>query len=247
MRLAQWICRAAAAALMVVASGHASATLLEARSGSALLLAPNGGQPVNILNMQVPAGQWVATAKASIVNWGAADYNRCFIYADGVAIDGATTMTGEGGGQPAVAELVTHAKLNFTATKMVSLVCSHDRNIAGQYVDPGAMLIVVSDGSIGAVGPAGPAGPPGAQGPRGATGPAGPAGPAVRTVSSCVNANLGPSPTSQSCSCSSFAKTVVSQQGAMFCSVVSDSGNCTGVGQVVGGISYTGACCVCIP
>ena len=227
---------------LVALAGLAHATILESRTSSGLQLSPAAGQKVNIVNMTVPAGQWVATAKASAINWGTSDYVRCVLTSNGQVLDGATTMTGEASGQPAVAELVTHARLSLTAPTNVSLTCSHDRPVAGQYIDPGATLLVVSDAS--GTGGTGPAGPPG---PAGPAGPAGQAGPAVKTSAVCVGPILGPNPTSRSCLCSSAAKTVVSQQGEMQCSVTSDTGSCSANGQIVSQLAYTGACCVCAP
>lgn len=246
--------RAAAASLfaasalgfaLVFATAPALAAVLEARTASGLSLAADGGVRVNIVNLAVPAGEWVATGKATVVNWGAKDYVRCVITVDGVIIDGSATMVGEAGGAPAAATLMAQGKVTVTgaAVKNVALVCGHDAAVAGQKVDPGASLVVESVAGGGTVGPAGPAGPPGATGPIGRTGPAGPPGLPVKTSAVCVDANLGPNPTSQSCSCP--ARTVASQQGAMLCSVTSETGNCSGKGQVVQGLNYTGACCVC--
>ena len=222
---------------LLLFSSNSSAAILEARTSSGLSLPAAGGQRVNIVNMTVPAGEWIATAKASVINWGTADYVRCVLTSGGTIVDGATTMTGEASGRPAAAEIVTHAKLSLNAPMNVALECSHDQNVDGQKVDPGATLIVLSDSSRGTSGPAGPAGP---------AGPIGPVGPPVKTIALCVQPNLGPSPTTQSCSCNPPARAIITPTSSP-CTAVADNGRCDANSQVIAGLTYFGACCVCAP
>jgi len=167
--------KAGIACLFVAVAQHGHATVLSTISGSDIVLSPNGGVSVNILNMKVPPGEWVATAKVSIVNWGKKDYDRCALTYDGVIFDSSTTMTGEASGFPAVATIITQLRIPIVVTTNVALVCGHDGNISGQKVDAGASLIVSnSSGTTGPAGPQGPAGTPG--GPPGPQGPQGPVG-----------------------------------------------------------------------
>lgn len=245
---------------VLVTSQNINATVLQKKTASSVSLVPNGGIYTPVLELSVPAGQWVATSKVSAVNWGARDYVRCQLSIDGQNIDGSTTMIGEAGGAPAVATIVNQAVINLATTRTIRLACGHDSNISGLKIDPGASLVVVADSSQGTQGPPGPSGPPGPaggppgpQGPAGARGPtgpqgpagsAGPSGPAVHTTAVCINPSGGPNPLSASCSCTGRVITNVS---GMVCTVTSDTGTCTGNGFVVNQNPYTAACCVCSP
>jgi hypothetical protein len=111
-----------------------SQNVIELRTSSGLSLSPVAGQRVNILNTTVPAGDWVATAKGSAVNWGNRDYVRCILVFDGTVVDGSTTMTGEAQGAPAAALLFSQAKLSTVTDKPLSFQCSHDRAVSGQKI-----------------------------------------------------------------------------------------------------------------
>jgi len=211
-----------------MSASSAIAASLETRTSSDLALSSSSGDRVNITNITVPSGQWIATAKASAVNWGEADYVRCVLMVGGVVVDGATTMTGEAGGQPAVAEIVTHAKLSLIAPTNVSLACSHDRDIAGQKIDPGATLIVVSDAiNVG-------------KGDKGDKG---------TIIAICADATgwQTTNPMPGNCSCTPNAK-LVTQSSGMSCTAAVDSSNgpsCHASGFISAGAPYSGACCTC--
>lgn len=223
--------------------------VLQQRTTSNVALSATGGVPVQVLQLSVPPGEWLAVSKASVVNWGPKDYVRCSIAVDGQVVDVSATMTGEAGGAPAVATIANQSKISLSVAKTVTLNCFHDRNIANLKVDPGASLIVV-DSSQGTQGPPGLQGPPGPTGPSGPTGPQGlpgSPGPAVHTSSVCIGPTGGANPVSASCGCR--GRTVVQQSG-MVCTVTADTGTCTANGFTSGppiAIPYTAACCVCAP
>lgn len=114
------------------------------------------GSPVTIKQVSVPAGTWVVTAKANPVNFGAADYVRCLLLVGGVQKDAGATLvgnaapgpTGETG--PSVAQIMLQTAVTTTATKKFALACQHDFASPGEYVDPGASIMVVaSPGPLG--------------------------------------------------------------------------------------------------
>jgi hypothetical protein len=84
----------------------------------------------------------VVSAKASIVNWANKDYDRCRVVAGTTSIDGATTMTGELDGMPAVATLPNLGVITTGGAETFKLSCWHDFAVSGQSVDPGATLVV---------------------------------------------------------------------------------------------------------
>lgn len=222
------------AALMLAAgsSPSHSQNVIELRTSSGLSLSPVAGQRVNILNTTVPTGDWIATAKASAVNWGNRDYVRCILVFDGTVVDGSTTMTGEAGGAPAAAVLFSHAKLSTLTNKPLSFECSHDRPVSGQKIDPGATLVVTRVSA------------PGAAGPKGDPGPAGPPGPTLPTSAVCNKPTGGANPTSAFCSC--LGKTLINQT-AISCTVTSQTGSCSADGFILNGFTANAACCVCAP
>jgi hypothetical protein len=239
--------------------------VLEARNPQDTPLSPDGNVGSVVAEMTAPAGEYQATGKAAVVNWGAKDYVRCGISVDGQFVDGSATMVGEADGQPAVAVITTQARIVLAASAVVRLVCGHDSNIANQKVDGNASLVLESTncdtssgtcpaGPKGDTGPAGlagpkgdpgPAGQPGAKGDIGPAGSIGPAGLAVKTVAVCASASGGVSPVQGNCSCS--VKTISSQQSVGGCTVTSDTGSCTASGFTQNGGVYPGACCVCAP
>ena len=121
-------------------------------------LSSSSGTPVPLIQTQaVPAGTYLVTAKANVVNFGAADYVRCLLLAGGVQKDSGATLvgnaapgpTGETG--PSVAEIVLQTAVTFTtSTHTFELKCQHDFANSGEYVDPGASILIV-----GAAGPLG--------------------------------------------------------------------------------------------
>ena len=115
-------------------------------------LSSSSGTPVTLIQTQaVPAGTYLVTAKANVVNFGAADYVRCLLLAGGVQKDSGATLvgnaapgpTGETG--PSVAEIVLQTAVTFTtSTHTFELKCQHDFANSGEYVDPGASILIVS-------------------------------------------------------------------------------------------------------
>lgn len=107
------------------------------------------GTPIIITKVSVPAGTWIVTAKANPVNFGDADYVRCRILVGSVQKDAGATLvgnanpglTGELG--PSVAEIMLQTAIITTTTKTFKLDCLHDNAQTGEYVDPGASIMVV--------------------------------------------------------------------------------------------------------
>jgi hypothetical protein len=129
-------------ALALLASSSAWAEAFEHRTESSVQLAAVGGELTTLLQQEVLAGTWIITAKASLVSWGAADYVRCGLQANGELVDGSTAMIGEAGGMPAVTTLYNQKLSSPTAATTIALVCWHDSSVAGPFVDPGASLIL---------------------------------------------------------------------------------------------------------
>lgn len=237
--------------IAALALSTTEAAILEQRTTAATQLGPAGGVVVKVLELTVPTGQWLVTAKGSVVNWGAKEYVRCGLSVAGSIADSSTTVVGQAGAaDPPAATIFTQARVAATAPTVVTFACSHDAAIAGIKLDGGASL-VATDADLGAQGPAGPAGPAGAtgptgmRGPPGPLGPVGPPGPTIRTsVAVCASPTGGPNPISASCQCP--AKTLVTSN-TMICTVTSDTGPCTANGFIdpVSHIAYTPACCVC--
>ena len=133
-----------------VAPATAPAPVAYLRSTSASVNLSSSGAPVTLIKTAfLPAGTWLVTAKANPVNFGAADYVRCILSVAGIQQDAAATLvgnaapgpTGETG--PSVAEIVLQTAVTTTAPHTFALACQHDFANAGEYVDPGASLLIV--------------------------------------------------------------------------------------------------------
>jgi hypothetical protein len=120
-------------------------------SSSNINLSTSGGTPVTITSIQVPAGIWVVSGEATLVNFGPSDYFRCVIKENGVQIASGATMVGnmnlpgnQGPGTYVAGRgLIGGFKASGTSTS-VELACQHDHNTpTGEgpgYVDAGAVL-----------------------------------------------------------------------------------------------------------
>ena len=113
-----------------------------ARSNSATPMPAEGGVETTVLQLSIPAGTWVVSSKVSFVNWLNKDYDRCHLLAGAASIDGATTMTGETDGMPAVATLSNLGIVTTTVKSTFKLNCWHDFGVPNQYIDPDASLVV---------------------------------------------------------------------------------------------------------
>jgi hypothetical protein len=133
---------AACALLSAPSLGYAQS--YETRTTGHVTLQAAGGATQTVVQLNVPAGTWVAFAKGTAVNWGDADYVRCGIRIDGTPADGTTTMVGEADGMPAVAAFSSVYRFRATRATTVSLVCLHDAYNESIYIDPGASLTVLS-------------------------------------------------------------------------------------------------------
>lgn len=109
------------------------------------------GSPVIIKQVSIPAGTWLVTAKANPVNFGAADYIRCLLLVGGAQKDAGATLLGDaapgptGETGPSVAEIVLQTAVTTTVTKKFTLECQHDFATSGEYVDPGASIMIVAN------------------------------------------------------------------------------------------------------
>jgi hypothetical protein len=123
-------------------TSHAAGTFT-ARSVAVTPLSAGGGDETTVLRVSVPAGTWVVSSKVSFVNWSNKDYDRCRLLAGSTLIDGAATMTGELDGMPAVATLANLGAVTTSERASFKLQCWHDFAVPDQYIDPGAMLVVI--------------------------------------------------------------------------------------------------------
>ena len=132
----------AGAGLAGSGSALAAAAYFHQTTG-AIPLSTTGGKLTKIELVTVPPGNWAVTGKAQIVNFGANDIGRCELLVGGTQVDGSGSELGGGSNFPAVAVLVTQHAFTATINTRVELACSHDADVAGQYVDPSASLLAV--------------------------------------------------------------------------------------------------------
>jgi hypothetical protein len=91
------------------------------------------------------------TSNLTAINFGAGDYVRCQLQANGRLIDGGATTNLAN----RVSGLVDAAALVAHGTVTVAVLCDHDHNAGslGQfYIDPGATVTAVKGGPISAPG-----------------------------------------------------------------------------------------------
>lgn len=110
-------------------------------------LSAAGGVETTIATMSLPAGSWVLTARASLVNFGPSDFGRCSIFRGPTALGGATAVIGDvnqAGSWPGttVATLsMISSTVTTAAATTISLRCGHDTTLPGiPYVDASASL-----------------------------------------------------------------------------------------------------------
>jgi hypothetical protein len=131
---------------LATAAGAAGATVVKARTTSKVTLSNTGGAFTTVESLLLDAGSWTVTSDVTAVNFGAGDFVRCHLQANGSTIDGgATTYLAN-----RVAGLTNVGTLTVSSdSETVAVVCGHDRNVSTQmYVDPGATMIAVSGGPI---------------------------------------------------------------------------------------------------
>ncbi len=122
----------AMAGLLIGASAFAGSvepeiTGVYLRTTAASVNLSSDGSPVTILQLTVPAGSWVVTAKAN---------------------DASPGPTGEIG--PSVAEIMLQTAVTTVNARLFKLSCQHDFATPGMYVDPGASIMVVAaPGTVG--------------------------------------------------------------------------------------------------
>ena len=111
-------------------------------------LGTTGGARTVIASAALPAGSWVLTLHATLVNFGPSDYGRCGLYQDATAIAGSTATVGDPtqAGSRGPAALVSTLSLAYGVTTAapttVSVQCSHDStNGSNPYVDASASLV----------------------------------------------------------------------------------------------------------
>jgi hypothetical protein len=110
---------------------------------AAINLPTTGGTVVKVASVAVLPGNWAIWGKAQIVDFGAHDVGRCVLIVGGAAVDGSGSEIGGGDGFPLVAVLPTQYAFTATVKTTVELGCSHDSDVAGEYVDPSASLMIV--------------------------------------------------------------------------------------------------------
>jgi len=132
---------AAAATALGISTSAVAADYYYKETKAAVALSDSPGTPVAVVAVQLPAGTWIVNAKASLVNFGDADFARCTLYSGSTVLNGASTMTGVAGSMPAVATVAIIDLVATTATRSLTLKCHHDGSVPGQYVDPDAAIV----------------------------------------------------------------------------------------------------------
>ncbi len=123
---------------LAAAPASAAAKVYATATSATVKLSASGSVPTTVLTLAVPAGSWIVTAKADVVNFGAADYERCGIKAGSTVLDGSTSTT-----EPTspVVNIESQAAVTLSGTTAITLYCQHDGSTSGEYVDPHAALI----------------------------------------------------------------------------------------------------------
>ena len=134
---------ASAAAALSISAPATAADYYFKRTASPVALSDAPGTPVVVASVQVPAGTWIVSAKASLVNFGGADFARCTRYSSNSPRGGASTMTGQAESMPAVATVSILDVVTLATSRWLKLECYHDGAVSGQYVDPDAAIVAM--------------------------------------------------------------------------------------------------------
>jgi len=134
-----------------VAAASTQPAVVQVRSTAKVTLADTGGTLQQVEAVTLGKGSWTVTSNLTAINFGAGDYVRCQLQANGHLIDGgATTYLAD-----RVSGVVNAAALLAHGTVTVAVLCDHDHNAGspGQfYIDPGATVTAVKGGPISAPG-----------------------------------------------------------------------------------------------
>ena len=114
------------------------------QSNVAVVLSRTGGEAVTVVSIWLPAGAWVLSSEATLVNFGPGDFARCVIIAGGTQIASGATFVGGDAGAALVADRGLLGSVLRSTGFRASLRCLHDSptpaGLGAPYVDPGAVL-----------------------------------------------------------------------------------------------------------
>jgi hypothetical protein len=118
-------------------------------------MSTSGGTRTTIASVTLPAGAWVLSAHASLVNFGPSDYGRCAINRGTTSLGAASATVGDpsAAGNQGPASLVSTVSVagavRLTGSTVVTLTCWHDRSNGSQpYVDASASLVAHKSPSL---------------------------------------------------------------------------------------------------
>ena len=105
-------------------------------------LSPNVDDPVSVMSVTVPAGEWVVTASLTAIAPNHDDYARCGLFRDAEIYDHTTVFAGGANGGAPNGGITLLWKLVADTETLVDLQCDHDREVAagGLSIDSGAVL-----------------------------------------------------------------------------------------------------------
>jgi hypothetical protein len=156
----KWIVSSIAACAVVGTTGVAYAAVTAVTSSTAdVVVTTNSvkgmtdavGRVVPFLSMTLPAGAWVLSANATLVNPGSTTSVRCAVYRGNIEIAHAATVVGS---QAAVldpaANLSVAVAVQLTGNTVISLSCSLNNRISGAAprVDSAASLVAHKSSSL---------------------------------------------------------------------------------------------------
>jgi hypothetical protein len=133
------------------AAASTQPAVVQVRSTAKVTLPDAAGTLQQVEAVTLGKGSWTVTSNLTAINFGAGDFVRCQLQANGRLIDGgATTYLAD-----RVSGVVNAAALVAHGTVTVAVLCDHDHNAVspGQfYIDPGATVTAVRGGPISAPG-----------------------------------------------------------------------------------------------
>lgn len=121
--------------IAALASGAYAQDDVHVRKNSSTFLTQTPGYNTTVLSVQLPAGQWVLSSRASLVNFGPSDYTRCQLVSNDIQVGAATAFIGSD--STFVSTIAITGAFSSDDVATVELRCGHDVFSSNPpYVDP---------------------------------------------------------------------------------------------------------------
>jgi hypothetical protein len=119
--------------------------VFQSKTSNAVDLSSTAGTFDTVVTLSPPAGSYIVTASAAVVNQGAGgDIIRCGITTDSNTPTQIFAASVNPGGDPLVQTTTPVTAMTVSGGTTIALRCEHDGPQSGEYVDPGATIVAIA-------------------------------------------------------------------------------------------------------